>query len=141
MYNPSSPQATSSYAVHRPSAIHNRLRIPATPSLPNLRRDLKPESDPRPMVSQPASPAIPNAHSPAALQSHIYTAFLERRTADVALHVRGSWHAIYKLHRVVLIQAVSNLSWQRIVHADTYLRRPTPRLWRSRTQPASDRHS
>lgn len=61
------------------------------------------------MVSQPGSPALPNAPTPAALQNHIYTAFLHRRTADVALHVRGSWHAIYKLHRVVLIQAVSVL--------------------------------
>lgn len=57
------------------------------------------------MGSQPASPALSSAPSPASLQNHIYTAFLERRTADVALHIRGSWHAIYKLHRVVLIQA------------------------------------
>lgn len=62
------------------------------------------------MLSPPGSPALSNTHSPAALQNHIYSAFLERRTADVALHVRGSWHAIYKLHRVVLIQAVSRLS-------------------------------
>lgn len=59
------------------------------------------------MGSQPGSPGLTSAPSPASLQNHIYTAFLERRTADVALHVRGSWHAIYKLHRVVLIQAVS----------------------------------
>ncbi|KIP01237.1 hypothetical protein PHLGIDRAFT_113180 [Phlebiopsis gigantea 11061_1 CR5-6] len=57
------------------------------------------------MVSQPSSPSLVNASSPAALQNHIYAAFLDRRTADVALHVHGSWHAIYKLHRVVLIQA------------------------------------
>lgn len=40
------------------------------------------------------------------LQQHIYNSLLESRTADVALHVRGTWEAIYKLHRVVLIQSV-----------------------------------
>ncbi|OAX43645.1 hypothetical protein K503DRAFT_680670 [Rhizopogon vinicolor AM-OR11-026] len=39
------------------------------------------------------------------LQQHIYNSLLESRTADVALHVRGTWEAIYKLHRVVLIQS------------------------------------
>lgn len=43
------------------------------------------------------------------IQSHLYRAFLDGRTSDVALHVRGSWEGIYKLHRVVLIQAVSAL--------------------------------
>ena len=42
------------------------------------------------------------------IQHHLYSAFLEGRTSDVALHVRGSWEGIYRLHRVVLIQAVSN---------------------------------
>jgi hypothetical protein len=45
--------------------------------------------------------------SPVDLQSHLYTSLLEARTADVALRVRGTWQAIYRLHRVVLIQAVS----------------------------------
>ncbi|KAH7883965.1 hypothetical protein F5I97DRAFT_1814280 [Phlebopus sp. FC_14] len=40
------------------------------------------------------------------LQQHIYNSLLESRTADIALHVRGShWEAVYKLHRVVLIQS------------------------------------
>ncbi|KAK2461731.1 hypothetical protein APHAL10511_006194 [Amanita phalloides] len=39
------------------------------------------------------------------LQNHLYQAFLQGRTADVALHIRGSWEALYRLHRVVLIQA------------------------------------
>ncbi|KZT67680.1 hypothetical protein DAEQUDRAFT_672979 [Daedalea quercina L-15889] len=43
--------------------------------------------------------------SPADLQNHLYQSFLARKTADVALRIRGSWHAIYRLHRVVLIQA------------------------------------
>ncbi|OBZ79877.1 hypothetical protein A0H81_00294 [Grifola frondosa] len=43
--------------------------------------------------------------SPTDLQSHLYDSFLHRKTADVALRVRGSWNAVYKLHRVVLIQA------------------------------------
>ncbi|KAF9817534.1 hypothetical protein IEO21_03385 [Rhodonia placenta] len=50
-----------------------------------------------------ASPA--RGPTPADLQSHLYQSFLTRKTADVALRVRGSWHAIYKLHRVILIQA------------------------------------
>lgn len=43
------------------------------------------------------------------IQSHLYTSFLEGSTSDLALRVRGSWHAIYNLHRVVLIQSVCNL--------------------------------
>ncbi len=45
--------------------------------------------------------------SPTDIQSHIYTAFLQRKTADVALRVSGTWRAVYKLHRIVLIQSVS----------------------------------
>lgn len=40
------------------------------------------------------------------IQSHLYAAFLEGSTADVAIRVSGSWSAIYRLHRVVLIQSV-----------------------------------
>ncbi|KAL0950479.1 hypothetical protein HGRIS_007291 [Hohenbuehelia grisea] len=43
--------------------------------------------------------------SPAAIQHHLYLSFLDGSTADVALHVRGSWNAVYRLHRVVLIQS------------------------------------
>ncbi|KAG2345332.1 hypothetical protein BDR05DRAFT_998466 [Suillus weaverae] len=39
------------------------------------------------------------------LQQHIYNSLLESRTADVSLHVYGTWEAIYKLHRVILIQS------------------------------------
>ncbi|KZS90303.1 hypothetical protein SISNIDRAFT_457831 [Sistotremastrum niveocremeum HHB9708] len=39
------------------------------------------------------------------LQSHLYLSFLNGSTADVALHVSGTWDAVYYLHRVVLIQA------------------------------------
>ena len=49
-----------------------------------------------------------SAHSPKNLQNHLYASFLEGNTADVALHISGSWQAVYKLHRVVLIQAVSS---------------------------------
>ncbi|GLB36572.1 hypothetical protein LshimejAT787_0308600 [Lyophyllum shimeji] len=47
------------------------------------------------------------SHSPSAadIQHHLYTSFLQGSTADVALRVHGSWDAIYKLHRVVLIQS------------------------------------
>lgn len=47
--------------------------------------------------------------SPSQLQNHLYTAFLQQATPDVALRIRGSWRAIYNLHRVVLIQAVRSL--------------------------------
>jgi hypothetical protein len=43
------------------------------------------------------------------IQNHLYISFLEGSTADVALRVRGSWHAIYNLHRVVLIQSVCHV--------------------------------
>ncbi len=46
--------------------------------------------------------------SPHDLQSHLYQSFLDGKTTDVALRISGSWHAIYHLHRVVLIQSVSS---------------------------------
>lgn len=44
------------------------------------------------------------------VQTHLYSAFLAGRTPDVALRVRGSWEGVYRLHRVVLIQAVCSMS-------------------------------
>lgn len=41
------------------------------------------------------------------IQHHLYLSFLEGRTTDIALRIRGSWHAIYRLHKVVLTQSVS----------------------------------
>ncbi|KAI0358924.1 hypothetical protein OH77DRAFT_1420423 [Trametes cingulata] len=64
------------------------------PSLPSLRSHV--------MTPTPASPTRP---SPNDLQSHLYASFLQRKTADVALRISGSWHAVYRLHRVILIQA------------------------------------
>lgn len=46
------------------------------------------------------------SHSPRNIQNHLYQMFLEGQTADVAVVVRGSWEALYKLHRVILIQSV-----------------------------------
>lgn len=40
-----------------------------------------------------------------AIQSHLYASLLHARTPDVVLRVRASWHATYRLHRVVLIQS------------------------------------
>ncbi|OSD05794.1 hypothetical protein PYCCODRAFT_1361643 [Trametes coccinea BRFM310] len=54
------------------------------------------------MTPTPASPTRP---TPNDLQSHLYASFLQRKTADVALRISGSWHAVYRLHRVILIQA------------------------------------
>ncbi|KAG7087612.1 hypothetical protein E1B28_013561 [Marasmius oreades] len=39
------------------------------------------------------------------LAGHLYDSFLHGYTADVILRVAGTWCAIYRLHRVVLIQA------------------------------------
>ena len=47
--------------------------------------------------------------SPLDIQSHLYASFLHSSTYDVALRVSGTWNAIYKLHRVVLIQSVRAL--------------------------------
>jgi hypothetical protein len=48
---------------------------------------------------------------PADFQAHVYNSFLQGRTSDVAIRIRGSWEAIYKFHRVVLIQAVRTLGF------------------------------
>lgn len=49
-------------------------------------------------------------HSPRNIQNHLYQMFLEGQTADVAVVIRGSWEALYNLHRVILIQSVCTLS-------------------------------
>ena len=56
------------------------------------------------------SPIVSPVPRPAEFQAHIYNSFLQGRTSDVALRIRGSWDATYKFHRVVLIQAVGTLS-------------------------------
>ncbi|KAF9569807.1 hypothetical protein CPC08DRAFT_756787 [Agrocybe pediades] len=43
--------------------------------------------------------------TPSDIQSHLYSSFLQASTYDVALRVNGTWNAVYKLHRVVLIQS------------------------------------
>lgn len=57
----------------------------------------------RPEHQPPMSPGTSPPH--VGLQQHIYKSLLESRTADVALHVRGTWQAVYNLHKVVLIQS------------------------------------
>jgi hypothetical protein len=92
--------------------------IHTSPSLPDIYLG---HGSPRPahrLGSFPATrhpPMTPTGLSSVDLQQHIYNSLLESRTADVALHVRGTWEAVYKLHRVVLIQsvrypAISNVS-------------------------------
>jgi hypothetical protein len=44
--------------------------------------------------------------SPAEIQSHLYTSLLQASAYDVAIRITGTWKAVYKLHRVVLIQSV-----------------------------------
>jgi len=43
------------------------------------------------------------------IQSHLYNAFLSGDTADISLRIRvgDGWDLGYRLHRIVLIQAVS----------------------------------
>lgn len=64
-------------------------------------------SDPRDNNS--TSSPIPSRPSAFDLQAHLFSSLLQGYTADVSLVVRGSWEAVYRLHRVVLIQAVSNV--------------------------------
>lgn len=47
------------------------------------------------------------SNSSADIQTHIFSALLQGTTPDVALRVRGSWGAVYKLHRLILTQSVS----------------------------------
>lgn len=83
-----------------------RLSIPYSASLPSLRKQAHEHH--MQTAGQAASPtSSTRGPTPADLQSHLYQSFLSRKTADVALRIRGSWHAVYKLHRVILIQAVS----------------------------------
>lgn len=44
--------------------------------------------------------------SPAEIQSHLYTSLLQASAYDVTIRIKGTWKAVYKLHRVVLIQSV-----------------------------------
>lgn len=77
--------------------LHSSFSMPdfsATPKSESSRRALRP----------PTSPGSPSSVD---LQQHIYNSLLESRTADISLHVKGTWEAVYKLHRVVLIQSVS----------------------------------
>lgn len=57
------------------------------------------------MAQPPPSASVPSSND--VLQTHLYSAFLTRSLPDIALNVQGrSWHAVYHLHKVVLIQAV-----------------------------------
>ncbi|KAI0935786.1 hypothetical protein AcV5_004111 [Taiwanofungus camphoratus] len=90
-----------------------RLAIPSSASSPCLRSQaLARAQTPQSMAATTSSPLSPTrGPTPSELQMHLYESFLQRKTADVALRIRGSWRAIYKLHRVVLIQAVSLLPY------------------------------
>jgi hypothetical protein len=56
------------------------------------------------------------------LQAHLFASLLNGHTADVSLVVRGAaWEGVYRLHRVVLIQAVRSLSlrgWNFLIIGD-----------------------
>ncbi|KAG1757995.1 hypothetical protein EDB19DRAFT_1660158 [Suillus lakei] len=75
----------------------------ASPSLPDLYSSSHNTHRLRRTTGSP--PMNTAALSSVDLQQHIYNSLLESRTADVSLHVHGTWEAIYKLHRVVLIQS------------------------------------
>ncbi len=50
------------------------------------------------------------------IQSHLYNSFIHASTYDVAIRISGrTWRAIYKLHRVVLIQSVRSCSYPQAV--------------------------
>ncbi|KAG2129779.1 hypothetical protein DEU56DRAFT_816658 [Suillus clintonianus] len=77
--------------------------IHASPSLPDLYSSSSHNTHRLRRSSPPMNTAA--ALSSVDLQQHIYNSLLESRTADVSLHVHGTWEAIYMLHRVVLIQS------------------------------------
>lgn len=54
-------------------------------------------------ISSPVPP-------PSEFQANIFNSFLQGETSDVTIRIRASWQAIYKCHRVVLIQAVRTFS-------------------------------
>lgn len=56
-------------------------------------------------AAQVIGSSISMKNMPQHLQSHLYEAFLSGTTYDVLLRVTGNWDAVYKLHRIVLIQA------------------------------------
>lgn len=116
-----SPSPSSSTPI---SFAQHRLRGQPTPSLPNLRatplsvslsssaRVHQADRPPDRMSNDtstlaPSSPIATHPYSALELQKHLYASFLEGKTADVSLRIHGSWRATYRLHRVVLIQAVS----------------------------------
>jgi hypothetical protein len=54
------------------------------------------------------SVTAPSGYTLQDIQSHLYNAFLSGDTADISLWIRGDgWDLGYRLHRIVLIQAVS----------------------------------
>ncbi|KAH7930602.1 hypothetical protein BV22DRAFT_1124870 [Leucogyrophana mollusca] len=82
----------------------NRV-LHTTPSLPDIYSGPR-SSSPRPSpLRRSKTPMTSAGLSSVDLQHHIYNSLLQSKTADIALHVRGTWEAVYKLHRVVLIQA------------------------------------
>ncbi|KAG1749616.1 uncharacterized protein EDB91DRAFT_1344244 [Suillus paluster] len=88
-----------------PASLLSARVLHASPSLPELYSS----SHNTPLLNR-LKRSTPPMNTAAALSSvdlqhHIYNSLLESRTADVALHVHGTWEAIYKLHRVVLIQS------------------------------------
>lgn len=114
------PQASTSRGHGPASSVHHsptnthlsRLAIPYSASLPSLRKQALspgPGKTDELMTGSLTVASPTRGASPADLQSHLYQSFLSGKTADVALRIRGSWHAIYRLHRVVLIQAVRAL--------------------------------
>jgi hypothetical protein len=80
-------------------------------------------STPAPSFSRSSESTEPRSpgHTPQQLQNHLYEAFLTGQTADVSLVVRGSWNAIYKLHRIVLTQAVCEHSGCRSFRRHAFL--------------------
>jgi len=69
---------------------------------------LIPQADPPPLFGS-MNPPGPSATD---IQSHLYNSFIHASTYDVAIRVSGrTWRAIYKLHRVVLIQSVRSCSY------------------------------
>jgi hypothetical protein len=81
------------------------LKIPSRPSR------LVP--GPSTAISSMNSGMTSPGYTPQEIQSHLYDAFLSGDTADISLRIRGeAWDLEYRLHRIVLTQAVSTRQFQ-----------------------------
>lgn len=92
----------TSMSAHLPPTPRIRIPYPDS-SIPTRRGAI------RQFTSMEAALRTSSSISPINIQKHLYASLLDGRTADVSLRVGGTWEAVYRLHRVILTQAVSSI--------------------------------